>query len=82
VFDRCLASLFDGLSRRKQLVLGLGMSVTVVAGIRLESISLDDNIDRMLPEDVEIRRGMRLLRESHLAEKVLVSLWQTAEQMR
>jgi len=74
VFDECFAGIFDAVSRRKWLVLGLVAVVTVGAGIDLRSISLDNNIELMLPGDDEIGRSMRFLRESHFSDKVIISL--------
>jgi predicted exporter len=74
VFDECFAGIFDAVSRRKWLVVAVVAVVTVGAGIDLRSISLDNNIELMLPEDGEIRRSMRFLRESHFSDKVIISL--------
>jgi predicted RND superfamily exporter protein len=74
VFNERFSSGFDAVSRRKRLVLGLVAVVTVAAGIDLRSISLDNSIDRMLPEDGEIRRSMLFLRESHFSDSAIISL--------
>lgn len=56
------------------MVVSLMAVVTVGAAIDLRSISLDNNVDAMLPGDDEIRRSMRFLRESQLSDKVIISL--------
>jgi predicted RND superfamily exporter protein len=74
VFDRCFAAIFDAFSRRRGLVVGLTIIATVGAGIGLKSISLDNNIELMLPGDARISRAMRFLRESHFTDNVVISL--------
>jgi predicted RND superfamily exporter protein len=74
VFDRCFAAIFDAFSRRRRLVVGLTIIATLGAGIGLKSITLDNNIELMLPGDARIARAMRFLRESHFTDNVIISL--------
>ena len=45
MFNECFSAIFDAVSRRRGLVVGLAAVVTVAAAIDLRSISLDDNIE-------------------------------------
>jgi predicted exporter len=74
VFNEYFAAIFDTLSRRKRVVVGLAVVATVASGIGVKSLSLDNNVELMLPGNDEIRRSIRFLRESHFSDKVIISL--------
>jgi len=74
VFDRYFSRVFESCSRWKRLIVGLAMILTSAAVIGLESISLENNLELMLPGDDQVRRGMRFLQESHFSDNVVISL--------
>ena len=74
MFDECFSAVFDRCARRKRLILGLAAILTAAAAIGLQSISLENNLELMLPADDQIRRSMRFLQESNFSDDVIVSL--------
>ena len=74
MFNDFFSLVFDGCSRRKRLITGLAAVLTVAAAIGLESISLENDLELMLPGDEQVRRSMRFLRESRFSDDVVVSL--------
>ena len=74
MFDECFSAVFDRCARRKRLILVLAAILTAGAAIGLRSISLENNLELMLPADDQIRRSMRFLQESHFSDDVIVSL--------
>ena len=74
MFNECFSILFDSCSRWKRLIAGLAAILTVAAAFGLGSISLENDLELMLPGDDQIRRSMSFLRESHFSDDVIVSL--------
>jgi predicted exporter len=74
MFNECFSLVFDGCSRRKRLMAGLAAILTAAAAIGLESLSLENDLELMLPGDEQVRRSMRFLRESRFSDDVVVSL--------
>ena len=60
--------------KRKGLIYGLAAGIIIFAAIGIRFISFDNNIELMLPANSEILRSMRFLRESHLSDKIVLSL--------
>ena len=60
--------------KRKRIISVLAAGIILISAIGLRSISFDNNIELMLPANPEILRSMRFLRESHLSDKVILSL--------
>jgi predicted exporter len=74
MFNECFSALFDSCSRWKRLIAGLAAIVTAAAAMGLGSISLENNLELMLPADDQIRRSMRFLQESNFSDDIIVSL--------
>lgn len=74
MFNEWFSLIFDACSRRKRLMVGLAALLTVAAAIGLESISLENDLELMLPGNEQVRRSMRFLRESRFSDDVVVSL--------
>jgi len=74
MFDEYFSILFDRCSRRKRLIAGLAAILTAAAAIGLQWISLQNDLELMLPTDEEVHRSLRFLQESHFSDDVVVSL--------
>jgi len=74
MFERLYEPLYRFVQDQKNLVLATVLGVTLAASIGALFVRYDGNIDLMLPPNPEIGRGMRLLRDSSLSEKLLISL--------
>ncbi len=74
MFNEYFSILFDGCSRRKRLIAGLAAILTAAAAIGLQWISLENDLELMLPADQEVRRSLRFLQESDFSDDVIVSL--------
>ena len=74
MFNEYFSILFDSCSRRKRLIAGLAAILTAAAAIGLQWISLENDLELMLPADQEVRRSLRFLQESHFSDDVIVSL--------
>ncbi|WP_455382162.1 hypothetical protein [Salinispira pacifica] len=74
MFDERFAGIFDAVSRRRRWVAVIVAVATVAAAVDLASISLDNDIGLMLPEDDEIRRSLQFLREAHFSDRAIISL--------
>jgi len=74
MFNEYFSILFDGCSRQKRLIAGLAAILTAAAAIGLQWISLENDLELMLPADQEVRRSLRFLQESDFSDDVIVSL--------
>ncbi len=74
MFDKYFSRIHDSIYRRKWLVVGLLGIVTAAAVIGLRSVSFDNNVELMLPENDEVLRSINFLRKSHFSDKVILSL--------
>jgi predicted exporter len=74
MFDENFSILFDACARRRRLIVALAVALTAVAAVGLQWISLDDNLELMLPGNEAIHRSLRFLQESHFSDDVIVSL--------
>ncbi len=66
--------VFDWTRRRRGFVLALLLALAAAAGVSLATADFDTSIEAMLPEDADVIRSMRFLRNSSLAGNVVVSL--------
>jgi len=74
MFNEYFSILFDSCSRRKRLIAGLAVILTAAAALGIQWISLENDLELMLPADEGIRRSLRFLQESHFSDDVIVSL--------
>ena len=74
MFDECFAAVSDACTRRKRLIVGLAATLTAAAASGLGSISLENDLELMLPGDDQVRRSIRFLQESRFSDNVVVSL--------
>lgn len=74
MFERLFAPCHTLVHRYRRTVLGLVLLITLAASAGLLAVRYEGNIDRMLPPDPEVTRSLDFLRESNLADKVVISL--------
>ena len=74
MFNRYFSQVYAFFQHWKWPVIALVVVSTVIAGINLRSISFENNIEVMLPENKEIQRNLQFLRESHFSDNIVVSL--------
>ncbi len=74
MFDDWFSLVFDACSRRRRLILGLAAVLTGAAALGLASISLENDLESMLPGDDRVRQSIRFLQESRFSADVVVSL--------
>ena len=74
MFDKYFSQVYNSVQRRKRLVVWLLVIATVASVMNLRSVSFDNNIELMLPRNDEVSLSMDFLRESHLMDKVIISL--------
>jgi len=74
MFDRAFSQLYQLVHKHRRLVIVAVLAITVAASVGLSFIRYGGNIDLMLPPDPEIARGLNFLRDSSLADKIVISL--------
>jgi predicted exporter len=74
MFDRLFSVLFQFVLKRKGMVLGVVIALTVAAAVGLAFIAYEGNLDLMLPPDPEVSRSIDFLRDSSLSDKIIISL--------
>ncbi len=66
--------IYDFIQARKSLVFGLLGIGIVFSIIGLKFVKYNNNIELMLPRDVEVQNIMRFLREANFSDKLIISL--------
>jgi uncharacterized protein len=74
MFDKFYYFCHNFISRHKLLVSALIGIVIFFSIINLSRIKYDNNIETMLPDNQDILRDMRFLRESGFSDKVVINL--------
>ena len=73
MFSELFAGLFDSLSKHKNPAAIIAVIVIIVSGLGLYFIRFDNNVEMMLPDNDDIHKSMRFLRESDISDKVILS---------
>ena len=60
--------------KRRWLIASIAGVIVAVSVAGLRFVSFDNNIELMLPESEEIKRNVRFLQDSHISDKVILSL--------
>jgi predicted exporter len=66
--------LFSRLERRRNLVIGLLLTLLTLAGLSLVRVRFDNTLDLMLPTDSPAQRMMAFLRTANFSNKIVISL--------
>jgi len=69
--------IYETVQRRRNLMVLLLFVLTLSAGMGLFFVPFDDTLDLMLPDDSDVQRASKLLREADLAGKVVI--WLTVD---
>ena len=73
MFSDLFAGLFDSVSKHKNLAATIAVIVILASGLGLFCIRFDNNVEMMLPDNDDIHKSMRFLRESDISDKVILS---------
>ena len=74
MLDKCFAVIFEFLERRKRTVTLLFAAVTIACLLGFRFFQFESNFDVMLPDDAQLKRTMKFVKDSNLSNKLLVSV--------
>jgi predicted exporter len=74
VFSLYFSKIFYFVSKYKRIFIASTIALVLLASIGLSYIKYDNNIELMLPKKRDVFLSMRFLRQSHFADKAVLSL--------
>lgn len=79
VFDKYFLLTYDFLEKKKLLVSGAVVLLTIVSCIGLFFMEFDGRVELMLPDNENIKRNINFFRDSELSNKIVISLALTSD---